>query len=294
MSKVSVIIPAWGELYLQRTIDNLLENLTGDYEIIVTLDGYWPDPPLRDHPKLTLLHRERRGMRQALNAAASVASGDYLLKIDGHCAVAYGFNEVLSAECEDNWIVIPRRYSLEEEDWTPRRYKKFIDYEYLGHPSRKQGRMHGERWHERTLARIDRLVDEAMTFQGSCWLMKRDHFWNTIGGFSDEGYGTFVCEAQEIGLKTWLGGGKNIINKKTWYAHLWKGKGYRDKFNELFKEKYTRVGHNEYVNGNRFNTDFWMNNRWPDRIHDFAWLVERFWPVPTWPEDRDKWTWFAE
>jgi len=32
-----------------------------------------------------------------------------------------------------------------------------------------------------------------------------------------------------------------------------------------------------------------MNNEEPGMTHKMEWLVEKFWPVPTWPEDRSKW-----
>lgn len=291
MAETSLIVTAWRELYLQETIDNLIENLTGDYEIIVVLDGYWPKPIIRDHPRLILLHRERRGMRAALNAAASIAQGETLIKLDAHCAIAKGLNQVLYEDCPDNAIMVPRRYSLFLDDWEPKRSRRIVDYEFLCHPSANKGRMHGKPWKERAMERCNKLIDENMTFQGSCWAMKRNHFWDRLGGYSEEGYGTFICEAQEIGLKTWLGGGRTLVNKKTWYAHLWKGEQYRNKFNETFGDKYTRVGHSEYVDGNKFNTDYWMNNRWEGRQHDLSWLIERFWPIPSWPEDRNEWTW---
>jgi len=43
------------------------------------------------------------------------------------------------------------------------------------------------------------------------------------------------------------------------------------------------------IRGRRYNANFWMTNswlpQWPAQQHPFEWLIERFWPVPTWPED---------
>ena len=102
-----------------------------------------------------------------------------------------------------------------------------------------------------------------------------------LGGMQEEGYGTFIGEPQEIGLKVWLSGGKTMTNKKTWYAHLHKGKQYGRGYS---------LGKRELVEGNRYSVETWVGNRWAGRIHDLEWLIERFWPVPTWPEDRSKWT----
>ena len=51
-------------------------------------------------------------------------------------------------------------------------------------------------------------------------------FLEFLGGLHEEGYGQFAQEAQEIGFKTWLGGGQVMVNKLTWYAHLHKGQHY--------------------------------------------------------------------
>jgi hypothetical protein len=96
-------------------------------------------------------------------------------------------------------------------------------------------------------------------------------------GFLDdrvETYSTFAQEPQEIGLKYWLGGGAIKINKKTWYAHLHKGKQY----GRMYKEDYhTVASHN-------WSAKHWMNNEEPGMIHDMSWFVnEKFPGMPTWP-----------
>jgi glycosyltransferase involved in cell wall biosynthesis len=295
MAKVSVIIPARNEIYLQKTIDDLLTKAAGDVEVIVILDGYWPVPTIREDPRLILIHRERRGMRASINAGVALARGDYVMKLDAHCIIAPGFDEVLQNECDKDWFVIPRRYSVEMDTWEVRRHRPFIDYEYLSYPFRSKQRKGGPQmcgmvWDERTVNRIDTLLDETMTWQGSCWFTPREFFNRRIGTMSDEGYGTFICEAQELGLKTWLGGGKVMVNKKTWYAHLWKGEPYRQRYTELYGTTYSRVGWNERKKGSAFTIDYWLRNKWPERIHDMEWLIDRFWPVPSWPEEREKWT----
>ena len=94
-----------------------------------------------------------------------------------------------------------------------------------------------------------------------------------LGGLSVEGYGPFIQEPQEIGLKTWLGGGRVKIHRGTWYAHWRKreGQGY------VLSPRQSREGL-------LYSTDYWMRDRWPDRVHDMRWLIEQFSPVPGWPE----------
>ena len=96
----------------------------------------------------------------------------------------------------------------------------------------------------------------------------------------DENYGPFANEAQEIGNKAWLSGGQVKVNKKTWYAH-W----HRDRTGYGFNHEQQKVFHESVAKGRNYSTDYWLNNKWPKRVHDFGWLLEKFWPVPTWPDN---------
>lgn len=216
-------------------------------------------------------------MRPAINAAAAVATGKYMMKTDAHCLFGQGFDEILAADCDADWLVIPRRVSLDAEKWAIKDTGKSpVDYEYLSHPSvdRDRAGIHGRVWNERARERKDILIDDNMSFQGSCWFMPREYFWRQ-GPLQVKGYGHFIQEPQELGLRTWLGGGRLVTNKKTWYAHLHKGKAYGRGYS-LDK----RALHA----GTLYSTDYWMNDRWAERVYDLAWLIERFWPVPTWTE----------
>ncbi len=275
MAKASVIIPARNEQFLPLTVADLFAKATGDIEVIVVLDGYWPAPPLADHDNLIIIHRgQARGMRPAINAAAAIAKGDYLMKCDAHCMFGEGFDEILKADCNDDWIVIPRRKRLDAENWRIQDVGKIpVDYEFIS-PAQDRG-VKGQIWTQRAIDRKEILIDENLSFQGSCYFMTRKH-WDWLGGLNSKGYGQFVREAQEIGLKTWLGGGKVMTNKKTWYAHLHKGSKYGRGYS---------MSRSENTAGNEYCDDFWMNNRWKERKHNIEWLIDRFWPVPTWSQE---------
>ncbi len=286
MSRVSIIIPSRNEKFLRQTVNSLLSESDGDIEVIVVLDGYWPERMPREDKRIHYIHRGTPlGMRRAINSAASIAKGDYLMKCDAHCMFAEGFDEALKADCDDNWLVIPSRYSLDAENWCidnngkPRR-----DYHYLCYPDPFKDHdagMHGVEWWERGRERVDNPaynIDDTMSFQGSCWFMSRKH-WDWLGGMSEVGYGSFTQEPQEIGNKTWLGGGAIKTNKKTWYAHLHKGKRYGRMW------RMGRIDQEQIVAGHLYSAIYWMTNSWEDRIHDFEWLIEKFSPVPSWGEN---------
>lgn len=293
MSKVSVIIPARNERFLPETVKDLLSK-GGDVEVIAVLDGYWPidengDWPFPDDKRLHFIHcGQAKGMRAAINAAANIAKGKYLLKTDAHCMFQEGYDKLLQADCDADYVVIPRRFSLDAEKWAiDQNGKPPRDYHYLCYPAPDKPHdagMHGVEWPERGRARSapEYDIDDNLSFQGSCWFMHKAYFWDFLGGMSEIGYGSFTQEPQEIGLKCWLGGGRLVVNKKCWYAHLHKGKTYGRMW------RMGRVDEEQIRQGHLWSAKYWMTNAWPDRVHDLEWLIEKFSPVPTWGEDWQK------
>lgn len=288
---LSIIIPDRnGQPYLQKTIDGLLENAEGDIEIIVVCDGVWPNPPLKDDKRVIIIHHgaihSNYGMKTGINRGIAVSSGEFIMKTDAHCMFGKGFDKKLIANLEKNWVVIPRRYRLEPDKWEiVEDGRPPIDYMFLSYPYErpfdKTCGIHGDDWRERTRGRMDIMIDDTMSMQGSCYFMHRSH-WDNIEGLDPETFGEFTMEAQEISLKTQLSGGRLIINKNTWYAHMHKGK--RGKGYGFSNAQYK--AHSEgNEKGRLAGIDYWVYNKWPKRIHDFDWLIEKFWPVPTWPEN---------
>lgn len=283
---ISIVIPSRNEKFLANTIEDLVKNAEGEIEIIAVLDGYWPESQLPDYPNLVILHRgEAQGMRPGINSAVAIAKYDYIMKIDAHCMVGPGFDKILLADMQDNWVVIPRRKRLDADNWCIKDVgKPDVDYEYLSFPSDPKDfggpGLNGKIWTERALARKDILIDENVSFQGSCWFMKKSYFYE-LELMDDKSYGSFWNEAQEIGLKCWLSGGKVMTNKKTWYAHLHKGKTHGRGYN---------LDHRLLTQG-AVHTKKWFNFKeaWHKQTLPLEWLIERFSPMPTWPEDKNLW-----
>lgn len=283
MEKLTVIIPSRNEIFLQKTIQELLTKSKEDIEIIAILDGYWPPSnEIVNDPRVNYLHRGvSHGMRNGINSGVAIAKGKYIMKIDGHCMVDEGFDVKLKADCEPNWVVIPRRKRLDAENWCIQDVgKPDIDYEYLSFPDNPSDfggpGLNGTQWNSRSIERLNDpkyLIDENMSFQGSCWFMHKDYFYK-LELMDEVNYGTFWAEAQEIGLKSWLSGGKVMTNKKTWYAHLHKGKKYGRGYS---------ITNRTIEQGAMFNNK-WVNNKaWDKQTLPFEWLVEHFWPLPGWP-----------
>jgi glycosyltransferase involved in cell wall biosynthesis len=291
--KVSAIIPSriqqgkdgswpleFQQQLLAKTVDDLISKAAGNFEVIVVLEGYWPDPPLRDYSNLVVIHHgQAKGMRQAINAGVSIARGDYLLNSDAHCMFSEGFDEILKADCADNWVAVPRRYSLDAENWQKRRAP--IDYLYVSYPDNPgdfggvglNGKVWGEKNKDESLR--SREIDDLLSAQGSCWFMKKDYF-HELELMDHESYGYFWNEFQEIGLKCWLSGGRVIRNKKCWYAHLHKGKKYGRGY---------YLSKSSLVQGATYTRKWMRGEAWDKQTIPLSWLIEKFWPIPTWTEE---------
>ena len=209
------------------------------------------------------------------------------MKIDAHCQVGESWDTILQQDCEDNWIVVPRRYWLDAPSWyikdKPYNDAISLQYPFLLRPYQPQ--LTGRPDWVRQERDKDKLLVEDMSFQGSCWFMTKAHF-NRIGGVDPGLYGTFGAEPEEIGLKTQLGpwAGSVMRNKKTWYAHWSKPMSHW----RADPEEAGRITDEEFAAARLICYDHWFNNRWEERVHDFEWLVDKFWPVASWP---DNWRW---
>ena len=247
MRDLSVIIPARNEMFLARTVDNILANITADTEIIVISDGCWPVPPLPDHPRVTIVHHtESIGQRAATNEGARISQARYVMKIDAHCAVDYGFDSKLMEDCKPDWTMVPSMYNLHAFDW---KCVTCGDRTYQGAEPQECGKCHKgtfervivwePRWNRLTVSwRFDRELHfqywkkhrnrseaqgeivETMSFIGACMMMTRDRYWELDG--LDEGHGSWGQFGTEIACKSWLSGGKLMTTRKTWFAHLFR------------------------------------------------------------------------
>jgi len=282
---VSIIIPSRNERFLTPTIKDLLQKSVGNIEIIAVLDGYWPksDEIVIDSRVHYLNFGKSIGMRDAINQGVAISQGEFILKSDGHCMFAEGYDEALKKDCERDWVVVPTRKRLEPESWTlVKTDRPDIDYMYLSYPFDHTlnnfggPSLQGKEWRDKNDnqdLKNDKLVD-LMTFQGSVWFMRRDYY-DFLELMDSKTYGDFGKESQEIGLKCWLSGGRVIRNKKTWYAHLHKGKKYGRGYH-LDKKGFDQSS----VAINK-----WMDGRiWHKQQKNMKWLINHFSPVPTWPD----------
>ena len=290
MFKVSIIIPSRNEIQttnegvnvLQRTVQDIYEKDTGDFEVIVGFDG----PPFQDfpdYPNLKLVKMpDNVGLRTMINILAIMAKGKYIFKSDGHCSFSPAFNEILQENMQDNWVMVPRFYVLDGKTWKWQDDRHY-DYFYLSCPFTDPRGFRfkaGGHWPERTAEKENKpeyMIDETPSLHGSGWFVERDFFLNKIGGFptlDPFGHGQ---DSVYLALKPWLGpwDSKLMVNKKVWHAHM-----HIDGNNRGFHmdRKQTEHTYNLFAR-------YWVGDKWCERAHDFEWFVDRFMPMPTWNSD---------
>lgn len=219
---LSIIIPSWKDPMLHKTIRDILENFTGSFEIIPVIDGYELKEPLPEDPRVRpVIHDTNKGMREAINSGVRASRGKFLLRADEHCCFAPGFDRAMIERIHHNWIFTARRYYLDPHEWRRMDELGYIDYEKLivKNIGGKYPKFSGVSWPTRKKERKRHLVDESMAMQGSCWMMLRSWWDEVIGELQTEGYGPHYQDSTEMLFKTWLAGGKLMVNKKTWFAH---------------------------------------------------------------------------
>jgi len=284
---LNVLIPARNEIYLKATIDDILAKARGDIKVIAVLDGYWPEPAIPDDKRVVLIHHTKPvGQRRAINEAARICKGKYILKTDAHTMFDEGFDIKLAADCEYNWTVIPRMYNLDIKNWRPKLHKK-TDFMFIRSPKAEKKPFRHYYWdgsckkeHPKEYevfkqwSKTTGDIADVMTGQGACFFMHRDRFWE-LGGL-DEAHGQWGQMGVEIALKAWLSGGSLKVNKKTWFAHWFRGGGGPG-------FPWPASGRKQH-NARKYSIDFWTNEKWPLQKRPLSWLVKKFAPVPTWDE----------
>ena len=107
---VSVIVPAYNtEEYLLRCVNSIVKQTYRNIEIILVDDGSTDRTPfLCDKIKekygelINVIHKENGGISSARNAGIEIASGEYLVFVDGDDWVARDFIETLYTEIKKN------------------------------------------------------------------------------------------------------------------------------------------------------------------------------------------------
>jgi len=313
---LSVLIAARNEEFLSRTVEGVLKNKRGLTEVIVVCDGNWPDPPVTDHRDVTLVyHATPIGQRAAVNEAANVSRAKYVMKLDAHCIVDEGFDVKMMRDMQDDMTMVPAMYNLHAFNWrctkcgnewyqgpTPRfcndpgekrtknkacdstKFERVMVWkprlsrrnEFYRFDTTLHFQYHGAR-KKHPEAMLD--VAETLSLQGSCFMMTRKKYWEL--GVCDEAFGSWGQQGTEVALKTWLSGGRVVVNKKTWYSHLFRTQG--GDFNFPYPQNGRQIEH-----ARQYSRELFLYNRWPKQKHPLSWLIDKFKPLPDWHDPKGK------
>lgn len=272
---LSVIIPARNEQYLERTIQNVLDNAQGEIEVLAMLEGYEPEQRIDDPRVRYIKHEKAIGQRQSINEGARLAKGEFIMKLDAHCAVGPGFDVILAETCEYDWTVIPTMYNLDIETWTPKLHKR-TDYMYFSSmtaekPFRAQYYEGKEKDEKQRQPKNDKMIDDVMCCMGPGFFMHKARFIEQGG--CDEGHGSWGQQGIEVACKAWLSGGALKVNKNTWFAHWFRGGG-----GPGFPYE---IGGKDQEVARKYSQDLWLNDKWPLATRKLQWIIDKFNP-PGW------------
>lgn len=307
MKDLSILIPSRCEMFLVRTIEDILQHIEADTEVIAVLDGAWAEPPIPQHERVNLIYvPESIGQRAATNLACKLSKAKYVMKVDAHCSFDKGFDrKMLEAfkEVGDNVTMVPTMRNLWAFDWKCYKcgWKKYqgptpLKCEQCGdtkHMRRKMTWIGKERpqsnsycfdaephfqyfreFNKRPEGQGD--LTETMSLQGSCFMLTREKYWEL--DICGEEFGSWGNQGIETACKTWLSGGRVMVNHKTWYAHMFRTQG--GDFGFPYK-----LSGNEVQRTKKKVKDLFFNNKWPKQTYPMSWLVEKFWPVPGWTQE---------
>ena len=312
---LSILIPSRNEMFLARTIEDILANIEADTEIIAVLDGKWADPPVPQHERVNLVYLpESIGQRAATNLACRLSNAKYVAKVDAHCSFDKGFDKkMLEAfkETGDNVAMVPTMRNLWAFDWkcmkcgkkwyqgpTPTKCAE-TNFKGTGQPCDGKDFKRKMMWvgkerpqsnsycfdkepHFQYFREFSKRPEgkgeltESMSLQGSFFMCTRDKYWEL--NLCDESFGSWGNQGIEVAVKTWLSGGRVVVNHKTWYAHMFRTQGGD------FSFPYPQSGHEVQKTKGKVKNLLFSGN-WPKQKKPLSWLLEKFLPVPGWTEE---------
>jgi len=300
---LSIIIPARNEMFLSKTIEDILLHSEGKTDIITVLDGRWAEPVIPQDPRVTVVyHAESIGQRAACNEAAKISNAKYIMKVDAHCSFAQGFDRILMEDMRDDWTVVPTMRNLWAFDWkcvkcgkrtyqgpTPIKcdncdntteFVRKMVWKAKENPQSNSYCFDSEphfqyfkEYSKRPEGQGD--ITETMSLQGSCFMLTRDKYFEL--NICDEAFGSWGSQGLEVSFRTWASGGKVITNHRTYYGHMFRTQGADFSFPYHMPQKQV-----EYAK--KLAKELIYKKDLPNQVHDLLWLLKKFWPVPGWSQ----------
>ena len=316
----SYILPCKNEPFLKNTILDLLKNSTGDYEILVHLDEYYPpkDEIVHDDRVIYIHSGSRTGMRGGIEKCAAIANGDFFVKIDAHCSISAGMNTILREDCPVDGIMIPERRRLDVINWAEQSQdpikKPNISTEYISYPDTDSdwgGKgINGRQWIEKIHEMKDVLIFDIPGSQGSGWGTSRANY-ERIGGMHENLWNSFWGESQQLAFSTILREstaekqtgtlynattnpiqiGTYKVNKKCHYSHWHKGPKKEvempDGSSKTIGGRGYTLREQELVDGRNATMRFFKAEKvWEDQVRPLSFIIDLHPGMPGWTDER--------
>jgi len=309
---LAVCVPSRNEDMLNRTIQDILENIEAKTQLIVVLDGWLVNPPLTyNDSRLTLIYNPvSKGQRGATNQAAKISDAKYIMKCDSHVTFDKGFDrKMLEAfkKLDDNVTMIPVMKNLHAYDWLcengHRRYQgksgvctecgKETHQDMIWKVKESPARFtftvdrspHFQYWSELakrpenikgTLTNTgvyDTNLRETFSIQGSCFMLSKERYFAL--DICSEDFHSWGMQGYEVAMKTWLSGGRVIANLNTFFGHLFRTNNFGG---FPYSNPQSLVEENRELSKKLF-----INNEWPLATRTYESLLEQFNP-PGWED----------
>ena len=249
---LSVLIPSRNEMFLARTVQDIIEHKTDETQIIVGLDGAFADPPIADHPDVFIVYYpESIGQRKMTNQLCKISQAKYVMKVDAHCAFDYKFDQKMFdmfKETGDNVTAVPIMRNLHAFDWVcPSGHRRYQgpsgpckepgcgkettkDVVWIGKQSpQSKSYCFDSEPHFQYFGNFCKRpegrgpLSETMSLQGSCFMCTREKYLEL--DLCSEDFPSWGSQGIEVACKTWLSGGRVVVNWNTWYAHMFRTQG---------------------------------------------------------------------
>lgn len=305
--ELSIVIPSRNEMFISKTVEDILSHTSDKTEVIVGLDGQWAEPPIADHPRVTIVYYpESIGQRAMTNQLVKLSNAKYIMKTDAHVALDNDFDtKILSAyeKLGDMVTMVPIMRNLHAFNWVCEdghsRYQGPsgpCKTEGCGKPTTRdvvwiaktspQSKSYcfDPEPHFQYFASYNKRPEghpdkdgftETMSLQGSCFIISRKRYWEL--NICDEAFGSWGSQGIEVACKSWLSGGRVVVNHNTWYAHMFRTQGGD------FSFPYPQTGR-AVQTAKSHARDIFFGNQWHLQVHPLSWLVERFWPIEHWKQ----------
>jgi glycosyltransferase involved in cell wall biosynthesis len=153
--------------------------------------------------------------------------------------------------------------------WKPRLHKRTEFWRFDSEP-------HFQYWHEyRKRPEAQGQIAEVMSLVGACFMLTRERYWKL--NICDKEFGSWGSQGIEVACKSWLSGGRLMVNKNTWYGHMFRT---QKDFGFPYQQSNTQV-----QKAKEMARDLFFNNKIKDQVRPLSWLIKKFAPIPGWSDE---------